>query len=421
MFGFKKSASATAGSNSREESKSAFSLLTTHVSSVFSLATNSGDDISMLKDRVANTAAQTTELSATTEELDRNTRDVLELVKETKLAAEAMGKAAGVGKEVVEKMLVGNRQLAQTTAQSTQIIEELKQDSAKIGKAVVIIDEVATQTNLLSLNAAIEAAKAAEQGKGFAVVATEVRNLAGRAADASKTIRESVEVMQAKVEQTLKQFALIAQMAKDNLAQSDQIQTTFGNIYTQAGQVESKAARLDTSMEEQSMAISETARTVEALSDDLREEAERLEENLEPAMAKTITETGAMTKALFALNIAEKDLLDTAIADHKRWVYRIERMLGGQIQLTVDQSLADHHLCRLGHWYFDNSHPNIEHKSEAKKLFEEIDKPHQRIHRVFYDLIQFHQQGKNTAEMQSELQRLSKDIVAKLEALGKLV
>ncbi|MDT8446713.1 MAG: methyl-accepting chemotaxis protein [bacterium] len=408
----KPSPSATAALNSQ---------LVLHISSIFSLAVDSGDDITMLKDRVASTSAQTTELSATTEELDRNTRDVLELVKETSESARAMSDASKEGGKVVNEMLTANRALAGATEESTSLIHELSQDSERIGKAVTIIDSVANQTNLLSLNAAIEAAKAGEQGKGFAVVADEVRTLAGRAAEASRSIRESVEVVQDKVKKTLAKFDQISQMAQNNLTHSDAIQEAFEAIMQMADSVTEVAGKLDTSMEEQASAISETARTVEALSEELREEADRLEDSLDPAVHQMVKETGLMDQAVFKLDISDKDLLETAIKDHQRWVHRIKRMLKGEIHLSADASLADPHKCRLGKWYFNLEHPRIQAQAEAKRLFEAMDAPHARIHQTFYNLIQAHQQGKNTSSLEADLKQCSEVIVGNLEKLAEII
>jgi len=389
------------------------------ISSIFSLATDSGDDIGMLKDRVSSTAAQTTELSATAEELDRNTKDVLALVKETRESARNMADASVEGGGIVEKMLVGNRNLAETSARSAEAIGELRADSDRIAKAVSIIDEVAAQTNLLSLNAAIEAAKAAEHGKGFAVVADEVRRLAGRASTASRTIRESVEVMQQKVKETLERFDQIAKMAQSNLDQADLIQAAFNQIQSMAKGVNQAAETLDTSMEEQASAISETAKTIETLSEELREESDRLDDHLEPAIRKTIEETQKMDKTIFTMNVSDRNLLLTAIKDHKRWVHRIERMLKGEIQLVAQDSLADHHLCRLGKWYFGTEHPMIQRDKESLQLFEEINKPHERIHQVFFSLIKAHQSGAATDSLVAELHRCSEQIVGKLEKMAE--
>ena len=89
--------------------------------------------------------------------------------------------------------MVDSEQATQTLNEAQQLIAALNQQADQINKITASIAQIANQTNLLSLNAAVEAARAGEQGRGFAVVANEVRNLAGRSADAAKDIKKLVE------------------------------------------------------------------------------------------------------------------------------------------------------------------------------------------------------------------------------------
>jgi methyl-accepting chemotaxis protein len=135
-------------------------------------------------------ATAMTEMASTAQEMARNADNAASNIQQA-------DERATEGKDVVSHTVSAINDLAREVERAASVIQKLEKDSEGIGAVVEVIQGIAEQTNLLALNAAIEAARAGEQGRGFAVVADEVRNLASRTQQSTQEIEEMVARLQA--------------------------------------------------------------------------------------------------------------------------------------------------------------------------------------------------------------------------------
>jgi methyl-accepting chemotaxis protein len=160
-----------------------------------------------MTDRVSTSSQTQTDQAAIAAQsigqLNEIVRDVAGKAEEAVAAAMEASQVSNEGQRIVGNSVSGINAVARTIVESAKTIEELGQQSEEIGKILKVIREIADQTNLLALNAAIEAARAGEQGRGFAVVADEVRKLAERTAAATREISAITTAIQNGTEQAV--------------------------------------------------------------------------------------------------------------------------------------------------------------------------------------------------------------------------
>ena len=198
-----------------------------------------------------NIAKSNTNLSTRTEQQSSNLLQTAESMDEITVTVQHTATNAGHAIEITNKAKNGASKGGVVVKQAVSAMSEIKQASERIVAIIDVIDALAFQTNLLALNAAVEAARAGEQGRGFAVVATEVRNLAGRSANAAKEIKTLIDDSVAKVK-----------AGSDLVTRSGE---TLEEIILQVDNVSSIVSEISTAAEQQSAGVTEVHRALESL------------------------------------------------------------------------------------------------------------------------------------------------------------
>ncbi|WP_373273673.1 methyl-accepting chemotaxis protein [Pseudomonas taiwanensis] len=213
-----------------------------------------------------------TEMSAAVHEVARNAQNAAD-------AARFAEEQSREGAQVVGATVAVIRQLAVEVENASTTIGTLEQETANIGAVLAVIKGIADQTNLLALNAAIEAARAGEQGRGFAVVADEVRALAARTQDSTKDIQLMIERLQAGVQEAVKAMRTGSLKARDSVERAAGVDQALTDTGDSVQRINDMAAQIATACEEQSSVTEEIARNISDIRDLSNEAAQTSEQS----------------------------------------------------------------------------------------------------------------------------------------------
>jgi len=257
--------------------------LTSTVTSIRSAAEVQAASVNDFGASTSQVAAATREISATSQELARTVSEVVKATGET-------AELAGTGKESLSDLEAAMRALGEATSVIAGKLGVISEKAANIGSVIVTITKVADQTNLLSLNAAIEAEKAGEAGRGFAVVAREIRRLADQTAVATLDIESLIGEMQSSVASGVMEMDRFSESVRTSVAGARETGERFEAILAQVQSLTPRLASVDEGMQSQALgaqsindAMAQLAEVAQRTADALREldsAADRLRETV---------------------------------------------------------------------------------------------------------------------------------------------
>ncbi|MBN56471.1 methyl-accepting chemotaxis protein [Thalassolituus sp. UBA3500] len=222
-----------------------------------------------------------------------------EMAKSIEEVSQSASEASGVMQEtrdesaeslkIVESTINNSRELNSQILEASERVERLVRDTGDVSTILDVISAIAEQTNLLALNAAIEAARAGEQGRGFAVVADEVRALASRTASATTEIRDVLDRLESAANETVQSMTLAKTQSEQNEQNAEQTGKHISQIKSRVESVSSMGLTIAAATEEQTAVVRDTHTSISAMNDTVSEiqrsftELARLAENLQGA------------------------------------------------------------------------------------------------------------------------------------------
>ncbi|MDR1646496.1 MAG: methyl-accepting chemotaxis protein [Zoogloeaceae bacterium] len=210
-------------------------------------------------------SSSTSAMAASVEEMTVSINTVASSSSDAQSVAQHAGKTSEEGSKIIEQTSAEMETIAQSVAQASQVIQALGEESQQISSVVQVIKEVADQTNLLALNAAIEAARAGEQGRGFAVVADEVRKLAERTAQSTGDISTMIGKIQTSAKEAVDEMSKVVKQVESGQTLSREAGERMASIREEASRVSEAVTEISNALKEQSQASQEIAKHVESI------------------------------------------------------------------------------------------------------------------------------------------------------------
>ena len=238
-------------------------------------------------------------MAGAVEEFSATSQNIADNMRSTERLASDNAQQTRIGRTSMDQASEALVQIAEALEQTSKAINGLGQRSQEIGGIVSVITAIADQTNLLALNAAIEAARAGEQGRGFAVVADEVRSLAGRTREATNEISTMIGSIQSETSSAIATMEQGRQLMQDGLERNAKVAAALAQISEQSAEAGEQFAAITTATSEQSSTatvlsanlqsiaqangeqrevvanLADTARELDRLAAQLRQEVER--------------------------------------------------------------------------------------------------------------------------------------------------
>ncbi|HHJ11813.1 MAG TPA: chemotaxis protein, partial [Chromatiales bacterium] len=353
--------------------------------------------------------------------MNEMTATVAEVARNTEQAAGAAHQAMNEvdsGSATVDAVRNAINRLASEVETSAHSVQELADKSQNISNILEVIRGIAEQTNLLALNAAIEAARAGEQGRGFAVVADEVRSLAKRTQDATVEIKEVIDELQGGIGDVVAVMERGREQAEIAVTQAGEADASLQTIREAVHHINEMNAQIATAATEQEAVAEEMNRNIVTISQMTAEVAEDADQNAH-ASADLATVLGQLQEQLSVFHIKTSSHFDfeKAKAAHLAWKGRLRNYLDGDRSALTKEQAVSHRHCVLGKWYYGEGMQQYGDLPE----FKDIEPPHAELHKIIKEILNLKEAGRDdeAEELYKQVEPISKRIVSLLDEVER--
>jgi methyl-accepting chemotaxis protein len=359
------------------------------VNSVMESVVQTTEYSSHIAHQISEQESETEQVATAIHQMTATTTQVAGNAAQARAAAEAANAEAGRGQTVVTATVTAIRELAQEIGAAEGIIREVAQNSENIGTVLDVIRTIAEQTNLLALNAAIEAARAGEHGRGFAVVADEVRSLANRTRESTNEIEQMISNLQEGTGKAVQAMMAGCDKANANVEHAEQTLSSLHGITQAITSITNLNTQIALAAEEQRQVSEEINRKITRISDTTSNTAEsaRATQHVVETLGRLASELQSVVNQFSTTGSHGLDF-EAAKAAHLDWRTRLRGFIDGKDTLPMPEATSHKH-CQLGRWYYG---AGLERYSSLAGM-KALEAPHIELHKLIQEVVNARDKG----------------------------